>query len=348
MSGPTTALLTEDPLAILMSAAGIRAAQAIQEGYQQSAELAQQHQSDQDRQNTAKQIATKEGEQAIQQHLQQAEAQFNHLLKLSQRIGADERILANRPKHEDAVQYLRALQSYNAEIQSILLTSTALQSEEEVWEEDFSSVSDAKPITDLERLLARVAHLGEVPPSVQEIADQLLQTLPAEREELLKNELRRQIQLALEQHQEHQVQEANALILRQSLKDLGYQVDEFSDTLFVEGGMVHFRRHGWGDYMVRLRVNEKNRSVNFNVIRAVDAANNERSVLDHLAEDRWCAEFPALLKAMEARGLGLQVTRRLEAGEVPVQLVERSQLPAFPEIEETRVDQPLLAKNITP
>ena len=43
MSGPTTAILIEDPVAVLMSAAGIRAAMAIQQGYQQSAELASQH-----------------------------------------------------------------------------------------------------------------------------------------------------------------------------------------------------------------------------------------------------------------------------------------------------------------
>jgi len=56
-------------------------------------------------------------------------------------------------------------------------------------------------------------------------------------------------------------------------------------------------------------------------------------VLDHLAEDRWCAEFPALLGALEIRGVHMSVTRRLEAGEVPVQLVERSKLPRFTEDE---------------
>ena len=100
-------------------------------------------------------------------------------------------------------------------------------------------------------------------------------------------------------------------------------------TVFVAGGLVHFRRPGWGDYQVRLRLDAQAKSVNFNVVRAVDAGNNERSVLDHVAEDRWCAEFPALLKALAARGLHLEVTRRLAAGELPVQFVERSKLPRF-------------------
>jgi len=92
---------------------------------------------------------------------------------------------------------------------------------------------------------------------------------------------------------------------------------------------VHFRRRDWGDYMVRLRVDAATGEANFNVVRAVDAGVSERSVLDHIAEDRWCAEFPALLKTLEARGVRLDVTRRLAAGELPVQLVERRKLPKF-------------------
>jgi len=64
-------------------------------------------------------------------------------------------------------------------------------------------------------------------------------------------------------------------------------------------------------------------------VRAVDPDSIEKSVLDHVAEDRWCAEFPALLKALALRGVRLEVTRRLEAGELPVQQVEREQLPKF-------------------
>jgi hypothetical protein len=73
--------------------------------------------------------------------------------------------------------------------------------------------------------------------------------------------------------------------------------------------------------------------INFNVVRAVDAdqLEGEASVQDRLAEDRWCAEFPALLKALAARGVRLEVTRRLEAGELPVQRVARERLPRFAE-----------------
>ncbi|MDH4234438.1 MAG: hypothetical protein OEV15_04815 [Gallionella sp.] len=123
-------------------------------------------------------------------------------------------------------------------------------------------------------------------------------------------------------------QEAIALVLEQSLRDLGYEVDDIGQTLFVSGGMVHFQKQAWQNYHVRMRVNTAEKSVNFNVVRAQssgDAAQDKR--LDYLAEDRWCAEFPALLKTLEARGVKLNVTRLLQAGEVPVQVVDAATLP---------------------
>ena len=80
---------------------------------------------------------------------------------------------------------------------------------------------------------------------------------------------------------------------------------------------------------MRLRVDPVDRTVNFNVVRARgDEESAERRRLDALAEDRWCAEFPRLMQTLMARGLQLDVTRRLAAGEVPVQVVDRANLPA--------------------
>ena len=93
-------------------------------------------------------------------------------------------------------------------------------------------------------------------------------------------------------------------MLQESLRDLGYEVDDIEATLFVDGGTVHFRRPGWENYFVRLRVDPRERTVNFNVVRARgDEENAERRRLDALAEDRWCAEFPRLMQTLAARGL---------------------------------------------
>lgn len=124
--------------------------------------------------------------------------------------------------------------------------------------------------------------------------------------------------------------EAAALVLQESLRDLGYDVDDIEATLFADGGTVHFRRRGWESYFVRMRVDARERTANFNVVRARgDEETAERRRLDALAEDRWCAEFPRLMATLAARGLKLDVTRRLEAGEVPVQVVDGDQLPAI-------------------
>jgi hypothetical protein len=123
---------------------------------------------------------------------------------------------------------------------------------------------------------------------------------------------------------------AAALVLQESLRDLGYEVEDIQSTLFADGGTVHFRRKGWDQYFVRLRLDPHERTVNFNVVRARGAEEtDERRRLDALAEDRWCAEFPRLMQTLAARGLELSVTRRLEAGAVPVQVVDGAQLPAI-------------------
>lgn len=124
-------------------------------------------------------------------------------------------------------------------------------------------------------------------------------------------------------------QQAATLVLQESLRDLGYEVEDIAATLFADGGSVHFRRAGWDRYCVRLRLDPHERTANFNVVRARgDEETAERRRLDALAEDRWCAEFPRLLQTLAARGLELRVTRRLEAGEVPVQVVDGTGLPA--------------------
>ena len=139
---------------------------------------------------------------------------------------------------------------------------------------------------------------------------------------------------------ERQEQEAATLVLQESLRDLGYEVEDIGATLFVDGGAVHFRRKGWENYFVRLRVDPRERTANFNVVRAKgDEETAERRRLDALAEDRWCTEFPRLMQTLAARGLELDVTRRLDAGEVPVQVVDGAQLPAVAEEDASRPRQ---------
>lgn len=351
MSGPTTVLFSANPVAVILAAAGIRAAKAVLAGYAEGAELHAAHQAHNDAQQTLQATSAATGEQALNDEASAAEAELDQLGTLAQKLGIEAQVRATRPQRPTVGNstttargaYVRALQELAARLRSILLTEAARQSADLADMPEFSTqaaLQDWVPQQLGQRLLARIAHLGTPPEHLQQQALELAQTLPGERFELLASELRAHIQAHIEALQRQQVQEATQLVVEQSLQDLGYQVEEVANTLFVQGGVLHFRKPGWGNYMVRMRVDAKATlakfSVSFNVVRAVAQGANERSVLDHLAEDRWCAEFPALLQAWEARGLHLNVTRRLQAGEVPVQLVDAARLPHFAD-EETSV-----------
>lgn len=187
---------------------------------------------------------------------------------------------------------------------------------------------------------ARAARQGEME-EARDILDQLAEDVPApllraleqvaagaERmDEALRKSAQQLLDTAAADRAERE-QQAAAYVLEQSLRDLGYEVEDIEATLFADGGTVHFRRPGWDNYFVRMRVNPQERTANFNVVRASgDEQTAERARLDALAEDRWCTEFPRLMQTLAARGLTLDVRRRLEAGAVPVQIVDGASLP---------------------
>ena len=350
MSGPTTAIIVANPFPVLLAAAAIRAAQAVAAGYANAAALNEEQQGHRKQTQAELKTAAAKGREFMQQEVNAAEVEFDNLVSLAKRYAADDKIFATRPAQpevKDELQlaaYVRSMQALIRELRSILLTESALRMDdlgvddmgvESTLDTVVAEATAAGSKTTVQRLLARIAHLGKLPQEISSVAKEISDApfLDTERAKLLTNELRMRIQSRVEAEQKHAVQQATALILQQSLKDLGYQVEEVSNTLFVEGGVVHFRRQGWDNYMVRMRIDPKAGTANFNIIRAVEEANNERSVLDHLAEDRWCAEFPALLQALDVRGVHLNVTRRLEAGELPVQLVQKDKLPKFSEEE---------------
>jgi hypothetical protein len=166
----------------------------------------------------------------------------------------------------------------------------------------------------------------DAPPPLQRALERVL--AGSERLDPALRESAEQVLAEMTEARQRREEQAAAQVLQQSLRDLGYEVDDIETTLFVDGGAVHFQRQGWEGYFVRMRVDPSERAVNFNIVRAGgDDETAERRRLDTLAEDRWCAEFPRLLDTLAARGLQLDVTRRLGAGEIPVQVVDAAALP---------------------
>jgi len=345
MSGPTTVLVSPLILPVLLAASGIRAARAVRQASADAAALRQEHEQQRRVDGQRQAGAHEQGLAALQAQADAAEARLAQLAELSQRLGDGQALQAARPARPQGndyvslADYVRAAEVFAADAQGALMTALVGYPSEEgepgalaPWLTAPGSQPEAATLS--ARLLRRIAHLGPPPAGLQALADELDRTTDGSRAELLTSELRRRIQLLAENALRDEVRRAQALVVEQSLQDLGYQVEEIADTLFVEGGVAHFRKSHWGDYMVRMRVAQGGGGINFNVVRAVDAGQadaGEPSVQDHLAEDRWCAEFPALLKTLAARGVQLEVTRRLEAGELPVQRVARERLPRFAE-----------------
>ena len=345
MSGPTTVIITAEPISVLLAAAAIRAAEAVREGYQEAARLHDAHAASGEQNRAAQSAASAAGQKALADAVDRAEQRFSRLCELAKPLGLTTPVIDSqrRQSPQEIAAYIEQLETQCLALEKSLFSELgeAATPVEQGLVSPLAPEEAQPPVappTTTARLLARLAALGPLPESIEALRREIAATTDVDRAELIGIELRR----AIQHFEEQATREASALVLEQTLKDLGYQVESVTDTLFVEGGVVHFRRQGWGDYQVRMRLNAKENSANFNVVRAVDAGNNERSVLDHIAEDRWCAEFPALLQALAKRGLHLEVTRRLEAGELPVQLVDRNKLPCFAEEESsTRTSAPL-------
>jgi len=344
MSGPKSVIVTVDPVTVVLAAAAVTAASAVQRlqmARAEAARLRQRHADQRDDRAAAAADAAARRQEAVAREADETESRIAQLVTLLHRTGAGDGSVPDLPPrpdatdHESLAAYVDGLRAAAGSLQALLLARAAGLRETLAGEpEEFSVPGTLALPANLsrgQRLLARIAPLGPVPGELAELAAELDAAGDTQRAELLATELRRRVQTHAESVREGQLLAATSVVVDQSLRDLGYQVEEIGETLFVDGGTVHFRKPGWGDYQVRMRVSAGGRAANFNVVKAVDPAGAERGVLDHLAEDRWCAEFPALLRALEARGVRLEVTRHLGAGELPVQHVARDALPAFPD-----------------
>ena len=143
---------------------------------------------------------------------------------------------------------------------------------------------------------------------------------------VLDDTLRAEIQTWQTRANTRTTQEQATEVMRQSLESLGYEVEEGFETLFVSGGLVHARKPGWGDYSVRLRVNPKEQSLNFNLVRTDDGTppTQERRRRDHEMEETWCPDYHRLRERLAEGGLSTQTLRETPAGTLAVQTVSAS------------------------
>lgn len=353
MSGPKTVVIGADPFVVLLAAAGIRATRAVMQAQERAAVLEQAHGSERDERRDRLISAHRDASASLEAAAAAAEERLQRLIEVCGASPNVQHIQASRPirpqgaTHAELAAYVRGLSGFGDELEAILRTEAArLKDEPDVALPDAVQAAGQPRESLVERLLGRIAHLGPPPPDITALARELDGTPPGERALLLASELRRRVQAYAEEDYHRRTEEATATIVEQSLRDLGYQVEDIPNTLFLEGGVAHFRRRDWGDYMVRMRVDSTEGAANFNVVRAERPGADATSIMDHLAEDRWCAEFPVLLKTLEARGALVHVTRKLAPGELPVQRVDPAQLPSFADDEEEASATPRALRQI--
>lgn len=208
-----------------------------------------------------------------------------------------------------------------------------------------------------ERLMQHLTklELDSTPADLQTLLDEFIQTPGETRAAALETELKLRLQHLHEAKTQQETavpddpsrQQQAAQILEDALHDLGYAVEPIADTLFADGGTLHFQRSEWGDYYVRLRVYPEQGQINLNMVRTETAAGTPPPVRtdslsvgaplglgqasarpdakeDARMENAWCSEdgFPKLARVLASRGLKLDRVRAVPAGELPVQVVK--------------------------
>ena len=111
--------------------------------------------------------------------------------------------------------------------------------------------------------------------------------------------------------------------LTESLTELGYQIGEpFETTLAAKGHT--FQREEWGDYHANLRFDPDRQRLSVHMVRAGepgDQADADQLAADHAMEGEWCSEMPALLERLREKGLEVELSKRMDPGALPVQVI---------------------------
>lgn len=372
MSGPTTVAFSFTPLgAVLLAAEALREAQAMSAEYDEAqgeTETRKQGRIDRASQDQLAQLQHQASVRRDIHDLEQRAARLRMLADTLQLTPLDQALPALAPG-ADFPSWLQHAEALKQSIQHLEASLTAAgKSLAEAQQKSLALALQASTQNDAESVLRAYAaerslqpglnpdqlitlqqaisraleRAGDAPlsPELEALIRRILSAPSLARAEALLMELRLQIQRELEERHA-QEQEAAALVLERSLRDLGYEVGTISHTLFSEGGVVHFQRPGWEDYHIRMRLSAVEKTLNFNVVRPRGMEESEqRKRLDFIAEERWCSEFPRLVQTLAARGIEFKVLRQLGAGELPVQAVDPASLPARQE-EERFAEKPL-------
>jgi len=117
-------------------------------------------------------------------------------------------------------------------------------------------------------------------------------------------------------------------VLKHTLEQLGYEVQEGFETLFEGGGSAFFQRASWGEHHVRVTANHERQRLSLDVVRFGTGGDvsPEQALRDKEMETHWCGEVEALVGGLARQGVLVDLDRKLEPGAVALQVIEDERL----------------------
>jgi hypothetical protein len=118
------------------------------------------------------------------------------------------------------------------------------------------------------------------------------------------------------------------IALKETLEQLGYEVQSGFKTLFAQGGSSFFQRPSWSEYHCRLTVDSQRQHLNFDMVRYGSGGEEsmEAALRDKEMEQKWCQEVPRLLDRLARKGLTVNLTRKLAPGIIALQVIDDDRL----------------------
>ncbi len=123
-----------------------------------------------------------------------------------------------------------------------------------------------------------------------------------------------------------------ALALRESLEEIGCEVEDGFESLLTHDGVAHLRRPGWSQTAVRVRAGADDGELHFNMVRPRTA----QPGLDPAAERDWCDALGDLPPALGQRGVQADVDVHTPLGQGRAQRVDPARFPFAGEAGDTR------------
>jgi hypothetical protein len=114
-------------------------------------------------------------------------------------------------------------------------------------------------------------------------------------------------------------------IIREEFERIGYQVEQGFQTIFARGGTIHLRKPDMKEYAARMRVDEGEGKLDFQVVRSGgtgDTATQERLLRDRETEEAWCADLAHVMAALDRRNVRSRIAHRVAAGAERVLVVD--------------------------